>query len=42
MVARRETIDPQKFGVVVASNFGLHTNVFETEAEAMAWIRELG
>lgn len=41
MVARREFIDPQKFGVVVAANFGLIGNVFETEAEAMAWLREL-
>lgn len=41
MVAPREFIDPEKFGVIVGRNFGLQGNVFETEAEAMAWIRHL-
>ena len=41
MVARPEFIDPHKFGVVAARNFGLHADVFETEAEAMEWLREL-
>ena len=41
MVARPEFIDPYKFGVVAARNFGLHTDVFESEVEAMEWLREL-
>ena len=40
MVVRPELIDPDKFGVVAASNFGLVGNVFHTEAEAMTWLRE--
>jgi hypothetical protein len=38
MVARAEMIDPQKFGVTVAYNRGLVSNVFTTEAEARAWL----
>jgi hypothetical protein len=38
MVARPEMIDPQKFGVTVAANRGLWSNIFPTEAEAIAWL----
>jgi len=38
MVARAEMIDPQKFGVTVATNRGLVSNIFTTEAEAVAWL----
>jgi hypothetical protein len=38
MVARAEMIDPQKFGMLVASNRGLISNIFTTEAEAVAWL----
>jgi hypothetical protein len=38
MVARAEMIDPQKFGVIVAANRGLVSNIFTTEAEARAWL----
>ena len=38
MVAREEMIDPQKFGVTVAANRGLVSNVFTTESEARAWL----
>ena len=38
MVARQEMIDPNKFGVTVASNRGLTSNIFPTEAEARAWL----
>jgi hypothetical protein len=31
-------IDPAKFGVTVAANRGLVSNVFTTEAEAVAWL----
>ena len=38
MVARAEMIHPQKFGVLVAANRGLVSNIFTTEAEARAWL----
>lgn len=38
MVVRAELIDPYKFGVVVASNRRLVSNIFSTEAEAVAWL----
>ena len=38
MVARPEMIDPRKFGVLVAANRGLVSNIFPTEAEARAWL----
>ena len=38
MVAREEMIDPEKFGVTVAGNRGLVSNIFTTEAEARAWL----
>jgi hypothetical protein len=42
MVARPEMIDPQKFGVNVAIAAGLQSDVFPTEEEAVAWLRQLG
>jgi len=38
IVARPEMIHPQKFGVLVAANRGLASNIFATEAEARAWL----
>ena len=38
MVARAEMIDPEKFGVTVARNRGLVSNIFTTEAEARTWL----
>jgi hypothetical protein len=38
MVARAEMIDPTKFGVTVAANRGLVSNIFTTETEARAWL----
>lgn len=38
MVARPEMIDPHKFGVTVAVNRGLVSNIFTTEREARAWL----
>lgn len=38
MVAREEMIDPQKFGVTVAINRGLVSNIFTTEVAARAWL----
>jgi hypothetical protein len=37
-VARPELIDPNKFGVTVATNRGLESDVFATETEALAWL----
>jgi hypothetical protein len=31
-------IDPRKFGVTVARNRGLVSNIFTTEAEARVWL----
>jgi hypothetical protein len=31
-------IHPQKFGVLVAANRGLSSNIFPTEREARAWL----
>ena len=41
MVVRPAFIDPHKFGVVAAANFGLFSNVFQREDEALAWLRSL-
>jgi CheY-like chemotaxis protein len=38
LVARPEMIHPQKFGVLVAANRGLMSNVFTTEVEARSWL----
>jgi hypothetical protein len=34
-------IDPEKFGVVAAANFGVTAEVFTAEADAMAWLRNI-
>ena len=31
-------IDPERFGVVAAGNFGMHANVFSNESDAQAWL----
>jgi hypothetical protein len=41
MVARPEMIDPEKFGVTVGRNNGLVCDVFPSEPEAEAWLRNL-
>jgi hypothetical protein len=41
MVCRLEVIDPDKFGVTAAANFGLVSDVFVTRDEAIAWLRSL-
>jgi len=38
MVARPEMIDREKFGVTVAGNRGLVSNVFSAEHEARVWL----
>ena len=41
IVVRAELIDPEKFGVIAARNFGFVTDVFEAEREALDWLRTL-
>jgi len=38
LVAKAEHIDPDRFGITVARNRGLLSNVFTTEAEALEWL----
>ncbi|HEX7801392.1 MAG TPA: hypothetical protein VF471_01340 [Pseudoxanthomonas sp.] len=38
MVVPPAFIDPERFGVVAAGNFGMHGNVFSTESEARSWL----
>jgi hypothetical protein len=40
VVALPEYIDPQKFGVTVASNRGVRTDVFTTRDTALAWLMD--
>ncbi len=41
MVVTPDFLDPDKFGVVAAANFGLVSNAFSDEEEAMDWLRQL-
>jgi hypothetical protein len=38
MVVPPVFVDPERFGVVAAANFGMLANVFTGEAEALAWL----
>jgi len=38
MVVPPAFIDPERFGVVAAGNFGMHGNVFSDESEARDWL----
>jgi hypothetical protein len=40
MVVPSAFIDSEKFAVVAAGNFGLAANVFNNEAEALAWLQD--
>jgi hypothetical protein len=39
MVARKEMIDRDKFGVTAAANAGLKGDIFISEEEALAWLK---
>ena len=39
MLLRPEFIDPQRFGSIAAANYGLTSQPFEDEAEALAWLQ---
>jgi hypothetical protein len=38
IVVSPELFDPKRFGITVARNRGLFSNVFPSEAEALAWL----
>jgi hypothetical protein len=38
VVARKELIHEEKFGITVARNRGLDSNIFTTQKEAIAWL----
>jgi hypothetical protein len=40
VVASPRMLDPQKFGVVVARNFGTTAEAFTSVAEALAWLQD--
>jgi hypothetical protein len=41
MVVPKEMIDREKFGVLIASNRGMESNVFADENEALGWLGSL-
>ena len=41
LVVRPEYIDPERYGVFAARSFGFIANVFDNEADAIAWLRGL-
>jgi hypothetical protein len=41
-VSRPEMIDPQRLGVLAATNAGLELDVFLTEEEALRWLERTG
>ncbi len=41
IVCRPEFIDPHRFGVTMATNFGMRANVFESEEAARDWLMQL-
>jgi hypothetical protein len=42
VVAHPGMIDPQKFGVTLASNIGFASDVFTSEEEALTWLGSAG
>lgn len=42
VVAHPEMIGPHKIGVIVAKNFGASTDVFTSQADALAWLERIG
>jgi len=42
LVARTDLIDPERFGVLVATNRGLLAEVFDSETDALRWLLEPG
>jgi hypothetical protein len=41
VVCRPEFIDPHKFGVTMAANFGMKAEVFASEDDGIAWLRKV-
>jgi hypothetical protein len=42
LVVHAEYIHPQKFGVKVAADFGMVTDVYTSEAHALEWLANVG
>ncbi len=42
LVVPPEMIDRQKFGITVAANVGLVSDVFSSEPAALAWLQSIG
>jgi hypothetical protein len=42
MLLAPQYIDPERFGVVAARNFGMVADVFSDEGQALRWLRETG
>lgn len=40
MVCPPDFLDPERFGVVTAANFGLRSNAFDNTRDAIAWLRD--
>jgi hypothetical protein len=40
LVARQENIHPQKFGMRVAADFGMVSDIFTSEADALKWLSD--
>jgi hypothetical protein len=40
-VAGPEMIDPEKMGILIGENAGLHSDAFTSEAEALAWLQRV-
>lgn len=38
MVVQQHLIDPDRFGVIVATNLGMRANVFSSQSEAITWL----
>jgi len=41
LVSRPELIDPEKIGVTMAQNAGLRSDIFASEEEALAWLKNV-
>jgi hypothetical protein len=40
VMVRPDCIDPEHFGAVAAANFGLSGQIFDLEADALAWLHD--
>jgi hypothetical protein len=40
LVLQQHLIDPDRFGIMVATNLGMRANVFNSKSDALAWLLE--